>query len=144
CGYHAFIPLLREPPAAGFPTSSPFDGGRLRWGCRKEGVRHTPLHMIAAEFSLRYSILLASYVGNTMHDSGATEKLTCRPTSGARVGCERARSAISPQRMTTSAALPRNVTRSTAPVAVLLPFGPERELSTKSTFSGRKNNDAFI
>jgi hypothetical protein len=47
--YHRFYDAVTNLLAFHFPasaiTSSPFDGGRLRWGCRKEGVCHTPLHM---------------------------------------------------------------------------------------------------
>src|SRR5262249_11824075 len=49
---------------------------------------------------------------------------------------------ISPHRITTSAELPRKVTRSTTPVPVFVPLFDGLLRSKKSTYSGRKNNDA--
>ena len=72
--------------------------------------------------------------GNTMQDCAATANRTRCPTAGARLGCARARIPRAPQRTTTSAELPRNVARSTTPVAR---FNPLPTVSSKkSTFSG--------
>jgi len=80
--------------------------------------------------------------GKTMQDSGATEKWTSLPAAGVRVGWARTHNAISPQRITTSAELPRKVTRSIMPVPVLVPLFDGLFRSKNSTYSGRKNNDA--
>src|SRR5262245_35863077 len=80
--------------------------------------------------------------GKTMQDSGATEKRTCLPTAGVRVGWARTCSAISPHRITTSAELPRKVTRSTIPAPVFVPLFDGLFRSKNSTYSGRKNKDA--
>ena len=73
-----------------------------------------------------------------MQDCAATEKPTRCPTDGVRPGCARTRTAMSPQRSTRSAALPRKVARSTTPLPRFNPLAAES--SNKSTFSGRKKS----
>ena len=58
-----------------------------------------------------------------MQNSGATEKWTIvRPQPACASDGQRTRSAISPQRITTSAELPRKVARSTVPLPAFVPF----------------------